>query len=512
MEKVKEFIAKEQSSVETKIEKVEVEKKEIESTFKKEVGEIISTSLKNENIEQVKLILETHFADEQKQTILELKNLIVEEIKTQEVEKVKAEDVKAEEVKAEEVKEIEIQKKNKKNDKSVNEIKFKEKKIDDAFDKIFPENQYENWYTNLISAHDVEIFDDYSFKDFLASKLTLLMKSNDELDLTFLIEKLKNNPNYFKNLQVEGCFNNEITAFVFLILKKLFGNINQQAIYSQSFIKPLLPHYSHRLTIGNLNNNLLILYFKSKNIIPMSSMKGKHIEQILNKIFNNQAFSFKVLFSTKEVISSQEVLSIYCQTNIKPDIAINFITNSEAEFLEAEFLEYKTFHRFDKLLFNEGLMSVKGNKDYIIQNYGPESRGNMIYYFPNGYKRFGLFVGEGVWLSMSNQPGEWSVAYTSVKDTALCPDLAGKLNININSKGKYPTISKDGIQVAVNVKTLEPFLDSIEIFGRKYIVAFQCRINPDLIQISQENSEIYVLDRTQSDCIRPYGILITEKN
>ena len=307
--------------------------------------------------------------------------------------------------------------------------------------------------------------------------------------------------------------NQEITAFVFLILKGLFRNINQRAIYSSSLIKPLLVNYSHRLTIGNLNNNLIILKFKSISQSPKKKQKkSSKIKNLLESKIENLPSSFKILFSAFEVDSSCEILSLYCQSNLKPEAILNSINPLETH-LGMKFHDYKTLNRFDTLLFNESLLTDRGNKDYVIQHYARERRGSMTYNFPNTYKRFGLFVfGEGgKWLTMCNQPGEWPVAYTSVKDIVLNPNLAGCPNQNPQTQGKFPMISKDGIQVAVNVTTLEKFLDEVHVFGKKYIVAFQCRINPALIQYTaSEMEEVYVLDRNESDAIRPYGILMKE--
>ena len=142
-------------------------------------------------------------------------------------------------------------------------------------------------------------------------------------------------------------------------------------------------------------------------------------------------------------------------------------------------------NRFNELLFNDALFSVAGNKDYIRRNYHSETRGKRIYNFPNGYKRFGLLVTEGKWLNMDNTEGEWPVAFTSVQDLLFSGNIIGKPNKN-------------------------PLNHDIEIMGKQYKVAFQCRVNPNEIQYENEESNIYVMDRMKHDIIRPYGILIKE--
>ena len=69
------------------------------------------------------------------------------------------------------------------------------------------------------------------------------------------------------------------------------------------------------------------------------------------------------------------------------------------------------------MLLHKKLFSSKGDNDYAQGYFPDEKSGQVIYIFPKPYKRFGLFVDkEGKWLGVSNTPGEWPVAYTSVKD------------------------------------------------------------------------------------------------
>ena len=52
------------------------------------------------------------------------------------------------------------------------------------------------------------------------------------------------------------------------------------------------------------------------------------------------------------------------------------------------------------------MLAKMGNKDYIVENFAPEYRGQQVYYFPNNTLRVGLRVmgvyENDVWLSMNN--------------------------------------------------------------------------------------------------------------
>ena len=448
---------------------------------------------KNIDVEKVQQILETQSTTE---NFAEVINIIAESTENNQKQNFFEE-------KKENLNEVEKQKIN---------HNLKEHKVEQAFKtSLQSQFDFDSWLKAFKDEYEIHVFDDIGFKDFLTSSLQV--KPDESFNLGPISEKIKNDPNFFQNLQIEGVLNQDITAFVFLILKGLFRNISQKTIYSSSLIKPLLANYSQRLTIGNLNNNLIILQFKSISQSPKKKQKkSSKISKLLESKIKILPSSFKILFSAFEVDSSYEILSLYCQSKLKPETVLNSINPLE-KHLGMQFHNYKTLNRFDTLLFHESLLSNEGNKDYIIEHYNKEKRGGMTYNFPNTYKRFGLFVHRegGAWLAMDNRPGEWPVAYTSVKDIVLNPDLAGKANENPKTQGKFPLISKDGIQVAVNVITLENYLDVVHIFGKKYVVAFQCRINPDLIQYTtSQMKDVYVLDRNEPDSIRAYGILIKE--
>ena len=387
-------------------------------------------------------------------------------------------------------------------------LKLKAKSIKELNDN------YEVFIDKLMKKFNITIFDEFSTKDFLTSKLICLDDQNEtQTHIKRIVNLLKINADFFKNLIIEGEEANEelITDFLFIILKQLFETINQDSIYSQNYIKSLLYHYHCRLTIGNLNNNII-------KLIINADLKKYSLKQTFEKIFAKDSslknYYFKIIFSGIEDFNQghnkiSQVLFIYCETNVKSSIFQVKINKYLKEF-DLILLDYKQLNRFDKLLFHQDMLSKNGNKDYSFHPYQSETRGYLIYNFPNGYKRFGLKVKDGEWLGITNIEENWPVAYTTVKDIIFNEKIFGKSNDYFKTQLKCPNISQNGIQCVNNVKKLEGFLDKIEIFGRNYVMAFQCRIDPNEVQFSNTDEEIYVLDRSKSDIIRPYGVLIKE--
>ncbi len=74
-----------------------------------------------------------------------------------------------------------------------------------------------------------------------------------------------------------------------------------------------------------------------------------------------------------------------------------------------------------------------GDNDFTNWPQEKDKRGNLDYFFPKGWKRYGLNVknknydhGNMDWLSMNNGPKEWAVAYHGTEFKSL---------VNIGVKG-----------------------------------------------------------------------------
>ena len=116
----------------------------------------------------------------------------------------------------------------------------------------------------------------------------------------------------------------------------------------------------------------------------------------------------------------------------------------------------------------------------------------------------------GKWLKMFNEEGEWPVAFSSIHDFVIDQSIEGKKNDNPKTNKQYPFILKNGVQCVNDINRLEPLLETINVGNNKFKVAFHCRVNPDFIQYTNGYNQVYVLDRTKNDIIRPYGILIKQ--
>jgi len=178
----------------------------------------------------------------------------------------------------------------------------------------------------------------------------------------------------------------------------------------------------------------------------------------------------------------------------------------------------KKIKKYENFVFSKILLAKQGHYDYTNVNFSDETRGGLVYYYPNGCKRIGLNVlnmfddGNNNWLSMGNIVGEWPVAFTSIKDTVFDSSLVGILNDNGASNGCYKNIMDKGVQCCSSFKYLEPFLERIEIEGIKIVLCFQCRVNPKEVQFSNRNKNVYILDRRNKNIIRPYGIIFKRVN
>ena len=62
--------------------------------------------------------------------------------------------------------------------------------------------------------------------------------------------------------------------------------------------------------------------------------------------------------------------------------------------------------KYENIVYCDQMLAKMGNKDYIVENFAPECRGQQVYYFPNNTLRVGLQVmgvyENDVWLSMNN--------------------------------------------------------------------------------------------------------------
>jgi hypothetical protein len=168
--------------------------------------------------------------------------------------------------------------------------------------------------------------------------------------------------------------------------------------------------------------------------------------------------------------------------------------------------------------------------DYTSTHYKDykEKRGQKDYYFPFGWKRFGLnlkdyfhyYQGDNLnWLTMTNHDDEWSVAYHGTKQEFVEPIIMDKsghpylktgyrqafeLEQNQNPRSEtYQQKCGIGVYCTPKIEIAEGYTTPVLFDGKKNKIAFQCRINPR--KFRDAGSNYYI---TNSEDIRPYGILL----
>jgi hypothetical protein len=185
---------------------------------------------------------------------------------------------------------------------------------------------------------------------------------------------------------------------------------------------------------------------------------------------------------------------------------------------------------FVQMQIRPSTFAPEWNRDYTIASNCPvgEKRGGFDYTPPAGWQRYGMnvagkFADGEAWLGMSNQPGEWCVAYhgtPSQNVASLTKDTPPAGYRSLHAHGIYcspdPAIAA---QSARQVGTGE----------KRFSYMFMCRVNPLSICHCPKAPCPYEHDRrftmhitTSKDiwfmnahnegsrCIRPYGILVKE--
>ena len=378
--------------------------------------------------------------------------------------------------------------------------------------------KYQSFMNDLTKRFSLEIFDLFSFQDFLISQTLYLYESMSiPLDLDNINDMMREDPHYFSDITITE---NHYFELIYMILEKLFANSGQELFYCKSedidFPEEFKGNYIHQISTLNSKMHLikiqLLLDFDDENMDSFHI--ADKIQNFMSKEF--EAHYFKLIFSTKE----NEIWVIYAETDInekyiEPPLDYKFIfepiLSTELEKMHMRLVSCSEILPTNKILFHEEMLDILGNQDFTIPDALTDIRGGMIYFLPVGYKRIGFSVVFGPWLQMDGGVEEWPVAYVSIKDISFDRDI----------ENKYALILKNGFQCVNKLIDLEDYLikdpsQKVQIHHSSFLVAFQCRINPSSIQLkvteelNEGNNITYVLDRLQTNIIRPYGILIKQ--
>lgn len=149
-----------------------------------------------------------------------------------------------------------------------------------------------------------------------------------------------------------------------------------------------------------------------------------------------------------------------------------------------------------------------------------ERRGNKEYFPPFGWQGYALNVigkydnGNNTWLGMSNQVGEWCVAYHGLRGDKIDKKINGIISqgikdgqnnmcrnrFDLNNPGKKVG---NGAYVTPKIQVAESYTN--EFMGFK--IAFMCRVNNNFIRIPNTSPDYWVLNGNVNE-IRPYRLLV----
>jgi len=251
------------------------------------------------------------------------------------------------------------------------------------------------------------------------------------------------------------------------------------------------------------------------------------IEEKFKKKFNNE-YSFEILSINKD---SRELL---INSNVPKEIFANFVEfiNENAEKYVGAAKQLKEQKCIQEIKFSADMIDPAGNNDFTNKGLSL-IRGSMAYHQPKGWMRIGLkvtgrFGNNEDWIAKNGNPNEWAVGFHGFKsvEKAMLP-IKGNLislekwshsckhyeNMNPRTRSKY---EKCGIGVyfadKIEVCEINNFTGSCRIGNKTVKLAFQCRLNPEEIRITDfPPSLAYIVpNKSNSDysSIRPYGILL----
>ena len=154
-----------------------------------------------------------------------------------------------------------------------------------------------------------------------------------------------------------------------------------------------------------------------------------------------------------------------------------------------------------------------------------ENRGGKPYNPPIGWNGIGLKVwdnyGDNTWLGMSNNPGEWCVAYHGVgryKSSKEVQDITKKIFVGSFKSGPnqvhsgHPDMNHpgktvgDGVYCTPFIKVAEDYSGTSEVNGKQYKTVLMVRVKPNAIRYCKDQQDYWVVNGT-TDEIRPYRIL-----
>jgi len=370
-----------------------------------------------------------------------------------------------------------------------------------------------------------------------------MIKSKKKIEeIKLLVEKkIVYNPNYLTYKQILLPENS--IEFAVMTINECFKKDyeNDNIIYNNNgYVKEIQDYYLNNLILAGekLNEkpqyllkledkpNLKYSFDNLKNNEDLSNEFCKVINDYFRKKYNNQ-YTFEILSIKK---GSRDLL---INSNIPKklfDEFIDFINkNAEKDIGVAKLvMEQKNIR---EIKFSPEMIDTLGNFDFT--NHGEtQIRGGLPYYQPKGWMRIGLKVkgrfGNDDWLAMDGNVNEWAVGFHGFRsvENAMLPiqgnlislekwahACKGHKNLNSKTNSKY-TLCGVGVYFGDKIEVCEinNYTGSCKIGNKNVKLAFQCRLNPEEIRLTNFNPSLaYIVPNQNNDDyskIRPYGILL----
>jgi len=317
---------------------------------------------------------------------------------------------------------------------------------------------------------------------------------------------------------------------LFKILDQLASDLETQIIFTEREGLQELDSL-HVLGTGSLSDKFLK--------VTLTDLDEKDFK----KMAQEPAYAAEIYHQFKEVVRKSnvfgpdnsnkfEILAIECNSPPTAVISIgsNVIQSIDQSALGRNVIKQTPIIKY--LTINANHFDSKGDMDWEEDHYDSEPRGGLDYFFPKGWKGYGLKVlgkypPNDKWLTEWDHTG-WAIGYHGVRGSGdqnpgvtIRKILGSKLKAGLgqayeNDKDANPLLSwfssrkvGTGVYFGKKISISENGYTNIVTLKDKsqYKVLLQCRLNPREVRVPKSMTDYYVVPEGHA---RPYRILIKE--
>ena len=327
-------------------------------------------------------------------------------------------------------------------------------------------------------------------------------------------------------------------------LKLSTGQDFQLTKYSHEIFQSFLDQFLQEQCLTNYNFKIALIEGSkidlNKTLIENNIKNGSNVVIMLDKNENNTLNNNNSLnidnFLMNNLTNYDYIDNLYPATiplgntfyNPAPQIinqnhhiitAINFLINEcniKPEMLDSE----------GNCLGNWRINQKNGPPEYLKDYYPP------LNWIGVGLKVLNVYDNrDNTWLSTLNIKGEWYIAYHPIKSINSIlgilingfrkgpyQDCKDYINLNLLSYRVYP-LCGEGVYFIPNIEETKKYTQVFEYLGKKFRIAFMCRINPYKVRIAKIGpmNESWIVNgddlndpfgRKRDDEVRVYRILM----